>query len=382
MNFEKLKDFLDYYLPMLGVPGSDTVIYQNHEEIFRHQSGFDNLKYRTPVRPDAIYTIYSCTKIATCVAALQLIERGEILINDPLHVYFPEFKNLTVARKGADGKIRTEKVKKSILIRDLFSMTSGLDYNIRRSGIERVKQETEGKCPTLSIVRALADDPLLFEPGERYNYGLSHDVLGGIVELISGMKLGDYMKKHIFEPLGMKDTTFDISPDNYDRIATQYVYDNNLRAGVEIPKDSNRYRFGTEYQSGGAGLISSVKDQILFADALANYGVAKNGNRILSKAGVELMSSNHLDPVSLADFTKIGQVKGYGYGYGVRSNLTPTLNGNLSPVGEFGWDGARGSYFSCDPKNRVAFFYAEHMGGLHHVLLPRLRNVVYSCLNV
>lgn len=379
MNFEKLKDFLDYYLPMLGVPGSDTVIYQNHEEIFRHQSGFDNLKYRTPVRPDAIYTIYSCTKIATCVAALQLIERGEILINDPLHVYFPEFKNLTVARKGADGKIRTEKVKKSILIRDLFSMTSGLDYNIRRSGIERVKQETEGQCPTLSIVRALADDPLLFEPGERYNYGLSHDVLGGIVELISGMKLGDYMKKHIFEPLGMKDTTFDITPQSYERLACQYDYDSVGRCAIEVLKDSNAFRFGPEYQSGGAGLLSTVDDFILLTDALANGGVGKNGNRILSSASVKLLTSSSLTKEQLAYFEYSHNI-GYDYGLGVRIMRDPAKAGSLIPKGAFGWDGKKMCLSVSDPENRIAIFHAESIDGMNPIVIPRLLNVIYSCI--
>ena len=165
-------------------------------------------------------------------------------------------------------------------------------------------------------------------------------------------------------------------------MATQYQFNALTGQREQLPSDYNPFVFGTEYHSGGAGLISSVKDQILFADALTHYGVGKNGNRILSKAGVELMSANHLPEEIIADFKKgaIAQAVGYGYGYGVRTNLDPAMGGNLSPVGEFGWDGARGSYFSCDPKNKVAFFYAEHMGGLHPVILPRLRNVVYSCL--
>ena len=259
-------------------------------------------------------------------------------------------------------------------------MTGGLDYDIDRPAIKRVIQQTNGRAPTLDIVRAIPEDPFIFEPGSRYQYSLCLDVIGGLVELVSGMSLGEYFKKNIFEPLGMTETSFGVTEDKLARMATQYQYNAETGEVTEIPKAENRFNFGTEYHSGGAGLISSVKDQILFADALVNYGVGKNGNRILSKVGVELMSANHLDPISLADFTKIGQVKGYGYGYGVRTNINPIINGNLSPVGEFGWDGARGSYLSADPKNRVAFFYAEHMGGLHPVILPRLRNVVYSCL--
>ena len=382
MNFQPLRDFMDNYLPTLGVPGTDIVIYKNHEEIFRYQSGFDSLKSGTPVNPNALYHMYSCTKVATCVAATQLIERGEILTTDPVFAYLPEYADIKVKHTLPDGTVQVRPAEKVLTIEHLLTMTGGLDYDIDRPAIKRVIQQTNGRAPTLDIVRAIPEDPFIFEPGSRYQYSLCLDVIGGIVELVSGMTLGEYFEKNIFEPLGMTETSFGVTEEKLARMATQYQLDPLTGVATEIPKDQNAFNFGTEYQSGGAGLISSVRDQILFADALANYGVGKNGNRILSKAGVELMSANHLDPESLADFTKLGQVKGYGYGYGVRTNLTPALGGNLSPVGEFGWDGARGSYFSCDPKNRVAFFYAEHMGGLHPVILPRLRNVVYSCLDL
>ncbi|MBQ8302917.1 MAG: serine hydrolase [Clostridia bacterium] len=380
MNFDKLKDFLDYYLPMLGVPGSDTIIYKDHREIFRHQSGYDNLKYRVKVRSDAVYMLYSCTKIVTCVAALQLIERGEILINDPIHVYFPEFKNLTVARKTADGKVRVEKAKNPILIRNLFSMTSGLDYNIKRAGIDRVRSQTEGRCPTLDIIRALPEDPLACEPGEKYIYGLSHDVLGGLVELISGMKLGDYMKKNIFDPLGMKDTTFEINNVNYERMACQYAYDNVGRCSIEVPKDENPLRFGSEYQSGGAGLLSTVEDFILLADALANEGVGKNGNRILSSASVELLRLGTLTAEQSINFEYAHNV-GYKYGLGVRVMSEPAKAGSLMPVGAFGWDGKKMCLSVSDPKNRIAIFHAESIDGMNSILLPRLMNVIYSCFD-
>lgn len=379
MKFDRLKDFLDFYLPMLGVPGSDTVIYKDHEEVFRHRSGYDNLKYRTPMRADALHHVYSCTKLATCVAALQLIERGEILISDPIHVYFPEYKNLQVARRGADGKIRLEKAKNPILIKHLFSMTSGLDYTIRRAGIERVKKQTEGRCPTLDIVRALPEDPLVCEPGERYVYGLSHDVLGGVVELISGMKLGDYMKKNIFDPLGMKDTTFEIGQHNYERIASQYEYDSVGRCAIEVLKDSNVMRFGSEYQSGGAGLLSTVEDFILLTDALANGGVGKSGKRILSAASVELLCSPSLNPAQSASF-EVGLNTGYDYGLGVRVMRDPAAAGSLCPKGAFGWDGKKMCFSVSDPKNKLAIFHAEEIDSMNAILIPRLLNVIYSCL--
>lgn len=379
MNFTPLKDFMDYYIPMLGVPGTDIIIYKDHEEIFRYQSGYDNLREATPVRPDALYHMYSCTKVATCVAATQLIERGEILATDPVYAYLPEYRNIKVKVKNPDGTESIVPAKNTLTIEHLLTMTGGLDYNLERPGILRVIKETEGRAPTMDIVRAIAEDPFDFEPGTKYQYSLCLDVIGGIIELVSGQSVGEYMKNNIFDPLGMTDTSFVLDEERIARLATQYEYAPELGEAREIEKTLNRFKFGSEYQSTGAGLISSVNDQILLADALANYGVGKTGNRILSKAGVELMRANHLSPEILKTLN-MGQAIGYGYGYGVRTNMDPALGGNLSPVGEFGWDGARGSYISCDPKNRLAFFYAEHMGGLHPVILPRLRNVVYSCI--
>ena len=380
MNFTALKNFLDFYLPMLGVPGSDTVIYKDHEEIFRYQSGYDNLKMHTPVRSDALYHMYSVTKVSTCLSVMQLIERGEILVTDPVYAYFPEYAHLRVKVKQSDGSFEVVDAKKPMLIKHLLTMTSGLDYELDRPSINRVRERTGGKCPTLDVIRALPEDPLVFEPGTHYRYSLSHDVLGGIVELVSGMKLGDYMKENIFDPLGMKNTSFGMDDDKRARLATQYDYDAVNKCAVEAPIDRNRYRFGTEYQSGGAGLVSCVDDQILLADALAHLGVGKNGNRIISSYAVNLMRKNAMSDELLKEFSNNHHI-GYGYGYGVRTNLDGSMGGNIAPEGIFGWDGAKLSYLSADPTNKIAVFHAEHMGGLHRVVLPRLCNVIYSCLD-
>ena len=382
MNFEPLKQFLDNCLPLLAIPGSDTVIYKGREEVFRYQSGYDNVRLGTPVRPDALYHMYSVTKVSTCIAATQLIERGEIMITDPVSAYFPEYKDLTVKVKRPDGSEAIEPVKKTLTIKHLLSMTSGLDYDLNRPGIRRVRERTFGKCPTLDIVRAIAEDPLCFEPGENFRYSLSLDVIGGIVELVSGKRLSDYMRDNIFEPLGMRNTSFGLTDSKIARLATQYKYNDVTRTAEEIPIDSNPYVFGSEYDSGGAGLISSVDDQILLADALTHMGLGKNGNRILSSYGVNLMRTNILNDKQIVSLANMGNhLLGHGYGYGVRSNINPELSGNLMPVGEFGWDGAKLSYISACPESGISIFHAEHMGAHHKTVIPRLRNIIYSCLD-
>lgn len=382
MDFQPLKDFLDYYLPSVGVPGSDTVIYMDHEEIFRHTTGYDSLARRTPLRNDRIYNLYSCSKPATAVAALQLIERGELVVTDPVYAYLPEFKDLTVKIKDRDGRvIGTRPAEKTMLIQHLLTMTSGMSYNLQSDAIKQAIAATGGRAPTVAVCRAMANEPLEYEPGEQYNYGLSLDVLAAIVELISGKRFADYMAENVFSPLGMKDTSYHIDESKRDRFAVQYYRDEITHVGSEVPFEQNQFRFGPDYDSGGAGVISTVDDYILLFDALANSGVGKNGNRILSARSIELMRANALTPAQMEKFSVLWN-SGYGYGYGVRTNVDPYSAGNLAPKGVFGWDGWKLSIGHVDPDNRLALFHAEHMGDMHSIVIPRLRNVVYSCLDI
>lgn len=382
MNFIPLKDFLDTCLPMLGIPGSDTVVYKGRKEIFRYQSGYENLEKRTPVNPDALYHMYSVSKVSLAVAAAQLIERGEIMITDPVSAYFPEYANLTVREKNPDGTEEIRPAKSTMLIKHLLTMTSGLDYNINSPSIHRVKRDTNGTCPTLDIVRAIASEPLMFDPGTTYKYSLSLDVMGGVIELVSGMKLSEYMRENIFEPLGMKNTSFGLTDSKLERLASQYLFDDASKSPKEVAKNYNPYVFGTEYDSAGAGIISTVEDQILLADALTHMGLGRSGNRILSPYTVNLMRTNMLSDTQLKSFNGHGNhAIGYGYGWGVRTHIAPEVSGNLMPKGEFGWDGARLSYLSACPESGISIFHAEHMGKFHGTVIPRLRNIIYSCID-
>lgn len=380
MNFEPLRNFLDYCLPALSVPGSDTVIYKGREEVFRYQSGFDNIKMGTKLSPDALYSVYSITKVSTAIASTQLIERGEISITDPLYAYFPEYRHMAVKIKKDNGEYDITEAKNPILIKNLLTMTAGMNYDLDSSAIRGVKDATLGRCPTLDVVRALSGEALEFEPGSDYMYGLCFDVMGGIVELVSGMKLSEYFSENIFEPLGMKNTSFGYTEDKRLKMATQYKYDARNRAPIEISWNDNPYVFGSEYESGGAGLISCVDDQILLADALTHLGLGKSGNRILSSYGVNLMRSNQLTEKAYRTFSGNDKL-GYGYGFGVRTNLEPHIAGNLAPVGEFGWDGAKLAYISSCPEMGVSVYHAEHMGSLHSTVIPRLRNIICSCMD-
>lgn len=381
MDFQPLVRFLDNYLPMLGIPGADTSVYLGREEVFRYQSGYDSPERGTPVRPDALYNIYSCSKPATMCALLSLMERGEISITDPVYAYLPEFRDLTYRVKKEDGTYDIAPCKNVMTVRQLMNMTSGLDYNLDTPAIREVKARTDGRCPTVEIASALARSPLSFEPGTDFQYSLGHDVIGAIVEVVSGKRFGDYMKEAVFDPIGMRDTSFDPPESEAYRFATQYeLLDGRA---VEVPFRYNHLRPGPDYESGGAGIITTVADYALFTDTLTHMGLAKNGNRILAPSSIDLLRTNTLVGRPMETYTRWGVLRlGYGYGLGVRVNMEPALAGNPAAVGEFGWDGYKLSYLSADPKNEVSIFHAEHLGHYNSLVIPRLRSVVYACLGI
>jgi CubicO group peptidase (beta-lactamase class C family) len=253
-------------------------------------------------------------------------------------------------------------------------MTAGLNYDIRASYIKEAV--AAGRTSTLDIVKAIAQTPLGFEPGTRYRYSLCHDVLGGLIEIWSGKKFSEYMKENIFDVLGMKDTFFGLPTDEerLSRMAARYNYDSQRKpVRLELKCD---YILSPEYECGGAGLVSSAEDYAIFLDALANGGVGKNGGRILSRSSIDLMRTNHLSGQAQADFDR----KGYGYGLGVRTHIDKTKSGSLSPLGEFGWDGAAGAFSMVDPENELSFVYFQEIHSWDLRIQTEMRNILYSCL--
>ncbi|MBE7022460.1 MAG: beta-lactamase family protein [Ruminococcaceae bacterium] len=374
MNFQRLTDFLNN-IPKLGVPGTDCIIYHRQQEVYRHQSGYYDITEKIPMKPDVLYNLYSASKVVTCAAALTLVEKGEFLLTDPLWEYIPEFKTMYIKENGT-----VRRAEREILIRDLFTMTAGLNYDIRCASIMRIKKETDHRCPTLEVVRALAEEPLSFEPGERWQYSLCHDVLGGLIEVVSGMTLGAYCQKALFEPLGMHSTAYLPDGDMEKRLAPLYMYNQEKKQAERI-SPVNVYRFGSEYESGGAGLISSAEDYIKFAVAMAGGGKAASGESVISRHSIDLMRTNHL-PKDVMHTFDWPQMKGYGYGLGVRTMVDKASGGSVGSVGEFGWGGAAGAYVLMDPEQELAVFYVQHMlDSMEPYIHPRLRNIIYTCLD-
>ncbi|MBD2868692.1 serine hydrolase domain-containing protein [Paenibacillus arenilitoris] len=377
MEFKPLARFIDR-ITSWRIPWAEVVVMHRNETVFRYRNGYADLEEKTAIDDSRIFNLYSMTKIMTCTAALQLVEKGAIRLSDPLPDYLPEYAEMTVRKTLPDGEIALEKAERAIAVRDLFTMTAGFSYDLGAPSIREVVQRTNGKVPTREFAAALAKEPLLFEPGTRWNYSLCHDVLAALVEAVDGRRFGAYVKEEITGPLGMLDTSFDLTEEQRSRLAPQYEYNDAL--GKPVRKDGNGYRIGTEFESGGAGLLSTVSDYVRFLDALTNRGTSPDGVRILSPAGVDLMRTDHLNERTRADFNW-EHFAGYGYGLGVRTHISKAGSGSLSPLGEFGWSGAAGCLAIIDPDSQLTVMYAQHLlNNQEPYVHPRLRNIVYACL--
>lgn len=384
MNFEYMKNFMDSLTEWI-IPGNSVVIYKDGKKVFEYSSGYSDLEKKIKKTGEEQLYIYSCSKVATVTAALQLYEQGKFLLSDPLYEYLTEFKKMYVK----DGD-RIKAAENPITIRDLFTMMAGLSYATNTPAFEKARKLTDGKMDTRTVIKCLAEEPLLFEPGARWNYSLCHDVLAVLAEVVSGMRFSEYMKKHIFEPLDMNNSYYHAPNDVI--ISPQYIYEiQDTKNIVELQQKEhttgvvkraygNELVFGENYDSGGAGIITTVDDYAKFAAALANSGTGLNNNRILSSATVKLMKTNQLNEAQRKTMNW-RRLRGYGYGLGVRTLIDKAESGSNSSIGEIGWGGAAGATIIADTEEKVALFYAHHMlNPQEEYYQPRLRNVLYSCL--
>lgn len=334
--FEKTKALCDSFLE-LGTPGFDLIVYKDGQCILRHMGGFSDRERQTPMTGKEKFNIYSCSKPITVTAAMQLWERGLFRLEDKLSDYMPEFETMTVQTE--DGIVPA---KDPIRIHHLFEMTAGFSYALHTPHLELLRQTSGGTCPTREVARSLAKEPLLFEPGDRYHYSLCHDVLAALVEVLSGQNFADYVREHIFEPLGMHDSDFLLPMECYEEVAALYT----CKDGETVPCSKvPTYRIGTQHASGGAGCVSTVEDYIKFAEAL------RTGEKLLKRDTIRLMTTDRLSDHQKRTYTS----KIHGYGLGMRA----PMDGH--PRRDYGWGGAAGAFLAIDEPHGITLFYAQHV---------------------
>jgi CubicO group peptidase (beta-lactamase class C family) len=349
------------------IPGYVALVARRGKVAYFESYGVQNPNTKKPMSRDAIFRIYSMTKPVTSVAAMMLVEEGKIRLSDPISLYLPELANLQVATNAASVKepseVQTRPAKNPIRVVDLLMHTSGLTYSFFKPfpGGGPVEQmyldggENDLDVTNAELVTRLSKLPLRYEPGTTWWYSRSTDVLGRLIEVVSGMTLGEFFDKRIAKPLGMVDTSFRVVPSKVSRFVEPF--DDDKKGLILQYTDPTK---PVKFEAGGQGLTATVMDYARFAHMLLNRG-SLDGARILGKKSVELMTTNQLAPtLDLGPFYLPGQSHGWGLLGAVRTEgprAPAALNPMDGSVGEFYWAGYAGTYFWVDPKEELVGVY-------------------------
>ena len=363
----KVKSILQAQVDKQQIAGAVVLVARHGKVAFCEAVGKLDLKSGKPMRPDAIFRIYSMTKPITSVAALILLEEGKLKLDDPVAKYLPELKDLRVY----SAKDQTVAAKRPVTIRDLMRHTSGFTYGMPNgTPVDRLyikNRVGEGTLPEL--VRQLGTLPLQDQPGARFNYSVSTDVLGRLIEVVSGEPLDKFFRERIFRPLDMHDTGFTITDEKLDRLATAYGRTAKGTLGVMDMPAKSHYRRAPRYFSGGGGLLSTACDYCRFCQMLLNGGEL-DGQRVLRPDTIAQLTTNQL-PAEAMPF-KLGglPLPGFGFGLGVMVRLA-SKSGVGRFDGEYSWSGSASTFFWVAPQPQLIVIILEQIEPLD--LLPQLR---------
>lgn len=363
--------------------GASLLVIKDGEELCRQVYGEADKEQHIPVRRDTIFHLYSMSKPITAVAVMMLYERGALDVQGAVSKYLPCFKNMTVWTGAGEVPANRE-----ITVWDCLNMTSGIPYpnpetesgrRLDKIFSELIARREAGEVvDTMEWMKEVAKAPLVFQPGEKWMYGFSADVLGAVVEAVSGKRFGQFLQEEIFVPLGMEDTGFFVPEEKRHRFAVSYE---NWSTGALVPFTRSHlgeyYKPDVAFESGGAGLVSTIDDYARFARMLLAGG--RLGDvRILQKETVALMSRNHLTENQRIEYNW-DSVLGYGYGCLMRCLEDKAKANTMGSIGEYGWDGWTGNYVTVNPeKNTVLLFFVQRCGTGFGELTRKVREEVYA----
>ena len=385
----------EQYIDSGKIAGAVTLVARRGKVAHFSALGMADRERKRPMQEDTIFRIYSMTKPVTSIAMMTLIEQARCSLSDPVHRYIPQWEDLRVLRYGAWPAFVTEPAHRPMTIRDLMTHTSGLTYGFvfhdavdaayRRVGISGGVPGEERPTTLRDMVDKLAKMPLLFSPGTRWNYSVSTDVLGYLVELISGEPFDEYLRKTIFEPLGMRDTGFRLPQGQTARFAANYRRQRDKRLTLEDDPESSPYLPPQTFFSGGGGLVSTAEDYRRFCQMLLDGGIYE-GARIVSRKTLELMVQNYLpnggDLASCAtgSFSETTN-DGIGFGLGFAVVLDLAKRQGHGSLGEFYWGGAASTAFWVDPEEDLfVIFLTQLMPSTTYNFRGQLRSLVYAAI--
>ena len=385
------------YIQPKKIAGALTLVARRGELAYLSPAGMMDLEREKPMQEDTIFRIFSMSKPITSVALMTLWEEGHWQLTDPVHRFIPEWKNLRVYQSGTHPNFLTTPPERPMSVRDLMTHQSGLTYGfMNRTNVDAAYRKVgiggatvgpggEARPGTLAgMVEQLAELPLEFSPGTRWNYSVSTDVLGYLVEVISGQPFDQFLRERIFEPLGMVDTGFSVPPDKVDRFAANYGRGRDKRLVLVDDPASSSFLNEPTYLSGGGGLTSTATDYWRFCQMLLNGGELE-GHRVLGRKTIELMTRNHLPDgqdltqLSVGAFSETTN-EGVGFGLGFAMTLESTVNSGGS-AGEYYWGGAASTIFWNDPlEDLTVIFLTQLMPSATFNFRGQLRQLVSSAI--
>ena len=379
------------YIENQRYSGVLTGIFRKGELVHASPIGLRDIENKKPVRRDTIFRIYSMSKPITSVALMTLYERGLFQLDDPVSEYIPQFKNLEVFDSGVYGEFETTRVNREMTVRDLLSHQSGLTYGfVNRTNVDRAYRDAGvGEIRTTGnlqkMIDSLSEIPLEFSPGERWNYSVSTDVCGYLVEVISGKPFDVFLDEVIFQPLGMVDTGFYVKESEKERLAALYQYN---EAGLPVlvsDFDAGDYTRKPSFLSGGGGLVSTLDDYMAFCQMILGNG-KYNDEMILGRKTLDLMGSNHLsngvdlEQVAFGRWSET-QYRGVGFGLGFSVLLDPAASQVSGSKGELAWGGAASTAFWIDKSEDLAVvFLTQLLPSSSYNVRRELRTLVYSAI--
>jgi CubicO group peptidase (beta-lactamase class C family) len=378
-RLEKLHAMLKQHIDDGKHAGAISLIVRGGAIVDWQTYGFRDLEAKLPMEKDTIVRIYSMSKPITSVAVMMLFEEARFRLDDPISKYIPEFKEMKVFKGGTADRPESVDAKTPITIKHLLTQTSGMTYDFGNSPVEQLNKKAElWSAPTFPEFIARASKlPLAHEPGEKWTYGINTDVLGYLVEVVSGQKFEDYVAQRIFTPLGMADTGFLVPEGKRARLAKIYETGPDGKLRPAKPILDSYHGPGDGFPSGGGGLYSTIGDYARFAQMLLNGG-RLDGAQILGRKTVEFMLANHLNHLAQPAISPNGG-DGFGLGGSVRFDLAK--GNSLGSVGQFGWAGAATTYFNIDPREEtITLLFIQHFPYDQHGIFHKFSTLFYQSL--
>ena len=375
-----VKPLMQRYVDEKKLPGMIAVVAR-HGKVVRFEK-YGLMGIDKSMQTDAIFRIASMTKPVTSVAVMLLYEEGRFQLDDPVEKYISEFKELKVFSSADQKGIHLEDQIKPMTIRNLLTFTSGLGSGVENTPVDSMYRAADLSGGTLKeMIQKLAKIPLLCQPGTRWKYGRSSDVLGYLVEVISGKPLDQFFKERIFIPLKMNDTGYYVGKENLNRVTSVYRLDKETGIKILIDPEINNVSAPVKFHSGNGGLLSTATDYLIFSQMLLNKG-EYNGVRILKSKTVDLMTSNHVTNEKMPDDDFFGpMLTGMGFGFGLAVLKDQLSSKEPGSKGSYWWAGAANTYFYVDPKEDIILiFMTQFVPNIYYPVCKEFRKLVYQSI--